>query len=67
MDVRVTWSPAAQRDLDEIAAYIARDSRSYTASFVLRVHRAASQLDAFPESGGIVPEFGDPGIRERIV
>ena len=67
MDIAVVWSPNALRDLDEIAGYIGNDSRNSAATFVLRVLRVANQLCSFPLSGRIVPEFGDPTLRERVI
>ncbi|MDZ4858448.1 MAG: type II toxin-antitoxin system RelE/ParE family toxin [Candidatus Hydrogenedentes bacterium] len=67
MDVSVNWSPAAVEDLEEIAEYIARDSRRYATSFVTRVLSIASQIERFPYSGRIVPELNNELIRERFV
>ena len=67
MDVDVVWSPNAERDLDEIAAYISNDSRNYAASFVTRVLRVCKQLRLFPQSGRTVPEFNDSALRERVI
>ena len=64
---RVQWTEVGLRDLDEVAAYIARDSRYYAAGFVRKVRNAARSLDHMPGRGRIVPEFEDPSVRELIV
>ena len=66
MAFRLTWSPAARCDLRDIFAYIAKDDRAAAGKFVHSVVRAVERLPAFPESGRMVPEFGDPAIREVV-
>jgi toxin ParE1/3/4 len=63
----VEWSPRAINDVDEIAAYIARDSAAYASTVVKKILDAADALENFPMMGRMVPEFQDPAIRERIV
>ena len=63
---RLTWSPSARFDLREIFAYIAEDDPIAAGRFIRRLFDAVERLQSFPESGRIVPEFGDPGIREVI-
>ena len=41
---RLRWSEEASDDLEEIAAYIARDSRMYAASFVRRIRRESRPM-----------------------
>ncbi|MFQ5515918.1 MAG: type II toxin-antitoxin system RelE/ParE family toxin [Myxococcota bacterium] len=64
---RILWSPRAIRDLEAIRNYIALDSPAYGALIVERLVRAPERLQEFPESGRIVPERGDPRLRELIV
>ena len=61
------WSPQAQRDLDSIRAYITKDSARYAELVVQRIIGGVERLALFPESGRVVPERGDPAIREVIV
>ena len=61
---RVQWSEVAWDDLDQIADYIARDSRHYAAGFVRRVREAARSLTDLPLRGRVVPEFERPQVRE---
>ena len=66
MAFKLIWSPSAQLDLKDIAAFIAEDSPSTAHRFVKSLFDVVERLADFPESGRIVPEFDDPGIREVI-
>jgi addiction module RelE/StbE family toxin len=63
---RVTWSPAALRDLESIRAYIQLDSTTYAELVVRRIVAAVERLAHFPESGRIVPELQMGDVREVI-
>ena len=67
MAFHVEWTEAAWSDLEEVADYIARDSRYYAAAFVQEVRDAARSLSRMARRGRVVPEFDDPGIRELLV
>ncbi len=67
MALRVAWSPAAADDLEGMTTYIARDSAAYARTVASKVLAAAKSLGQFPEIGRMVPEVGDPSIRERFV
>jgi plasmid stabilization system protein ParE len=60
----VKWADAAWSDLQNIADYIARDSRYYAASFVREVRNAARSLERFAKKGREVPELGDSTVRQ---
>ena len=64
---RVVWTEAAWADLEQSADFIARDSVSYAAALVREVRDAARSLSRWAERGRMVPELGDPRIRELIV
>lgn len=66
MAFKLIWSPTARFDLKDIAAFIAEDSVSAAERFVRSLFQTVERLADFPESGRIVPEFGDPAIREVI-
>lgn len=66
MAFKLIWSPTAKFDLKDIAAFIAEDSAAAAERFVGSLIQAVERLADFPESGRIVPEFGDPAIREVI-
>jgi addiction module RelE/StbE family toxin len=62
----IIWSPQSLRDLEGIRAYIAQDSPHYADLVVQRIVAAVERLQAFPESGRVVPELDRPEIREVI-
>ena len=64
---RVVWAPAALRDVEDIASYIARDSARYAAAVVASLRDLARTLREFPLSGRMVPELADETVREKIV
>ena len=64
---KVEWTDPAWDDLASIAEYIARDSEYYAATFVQEIKEAAASLAEFAERGQVVPEFGDPSIRELLI
>ena len=64
--VAVRWAAEAVRDLEEIHAYISRHSPRYAAVTVGRLVEAVEQVAGFPEAGRVVPELGDPAVREVI-
>jgi len=66
MVYRLIWSPSARFDLREISAYIAEADPIAAAKFIRGVFNTVERLSRFPESGRIVPDFGDPNIREVI-
>jgi toxin ParE1/3/4 len=63
----VIWSPQSLHDIDSIRAYIAEDSVAYAELVVRRIVVAVERLQAFPDSGRIVPERDSPEIREIVV
>lgn len=65
--IPIHWSPQALHDLESIREYIARDSTLYADLVVRRIVAGVDRLASFPESGHVVPERGDPKIREVIV
>ena len=64
---RLRWSPRSVDDLEAIRGFIARDSSPYADLVIQRIVAAADRLTRFPEIGRIVPEVGEPRLRELIV
>jgi plasmid stabilization system protein ParE len=64
---RVTWTEPAWSNLEAAAEYIGEDSPRYAATFVREARDAARSLREFANRGRIVPEIGDPTIRELFV
>lgn len=64
---RLEWTEPAVFDLDNIHAYIARDSAEYADAFIERLILSAERLESFPASGRVVPEAKDQRVREVVV
>ena len=62
----ITWSPQAVKDVEAIRDYISRDSPRYGVLVAQRIVAVVERLGRFPESGRVVPEFGDPSLREVL-
>jgi len=62
--IDVIWVPSALDDLKKIQEYIARDSIHYAKKFTDGAFNVTERLTIFPKSGRIVPEYGNPNIRE---
>lgn len=60
----LVWSDEAEKDLDSISEYIARDSIYYAQRTIERIINRGKQIQAFPFSGVKVPEYNDPNIRQ---
>ena len=63
----VRWTETAAQDLEEAAAFIARDSQSYAAALVRETQEASQTLRMFAERGRMVPEIGASDVRELFV
>jgi toxin ParE1/3/4 len=66
----VFWTKTAERDLEQIIDYIARDSEGKALDILHAIRSKASNLKTMPERGRIVPELKAHGIatyRELIV
>lgn len=64
--VKVIWTDLAIADLKSIHDFIARDSKTYAENFVNKIIQRVDQLEAFPNSGRVVPEFNNENLRELI-
>ena len=64
---RVRWTTSAWDNVERQAAYIARDSPRYAAALLREARLAARSLRQFPNRGRIVPEEGNPAVRELFV
>jgi len=56
MAQRLAWSPEAVEDVEQIAAYIERDSTWYAKAVVTRIVECAESALAFPDLGRMVRE-----------
>lgn len=64
--VKIIWTELALDDLKFIHNYITNDSISYANRFIAKILNRVKQLEAFPKSGRIVPEYGVDNLRELI-
>jgi len=62
----IIWTGKALSDLDALILYISKDSHHYAKIFIRRIFEIAENLKDFPQSGRVVPEFGDSFIREIL-
>jgi len=64
---RVTFAESAVVDLEAMRAWYADQQAPEVGERLLReIVAAAERLADYPESGRVVPEFGDPQLREII-
>lgn len=64
---KLNWTNQSKNDLISIAEYIAQDSVKYAKLQIKRIRERAKQIALSPQSGRIVPELGNPNIREVII
>jgi addiction module RelE/StbE family toxin len=64
--VAIIWTEFALEDLRIIHEYISKDSKRYADRFVEKLIDRVDQLEGFPKSGRVVPEFNSELIRELI-
>ncbi len=64
--IQLIWTRPALEDVQEIRAYIARDSPRYARVVAERIVAAVERLHDHPLSGRVVPELGQTTLREVI-
>ena len=67
MTSRVRFTPSGRRQFLDAVAYILRDNPAAARRFRQRAESVLRQLERFPESGRVLPEFPDLPYREVIV
>ncbi len=65
--VEVNFTDQALTDIENIAAFIAKDSEKYAGIQVKRFFDRAEILETNPLFGKIVPELNDKSIRELLL
>lgn len=63
---QVIWTAQAIEDIERIAEYIAQESEQYASLLVSKLYARVQPLQQFPLMGRMVPEKGDPTVRELI-
>lgn len=64
---RITWAETALAELIEAAAFIRRDQPAAAQHLYAEIDRSTRLLRTHPKLGRVVPEFGNPFLREVIV
>lgn len=62
--VKIIWTQLAIDDLKSVHNYISTESKVYANRLVEKIIARVQQIENFPESEKIVPEFGQKSIRE---
>lgn len=60
----IVWSQPARENLRLIHQYIAHDSKRYATRVVQDITDKVETLLTLPRLGRVVPEIGEPGVRE---
>ena len=63
---KIIWSSKAINELGRICDYIGENSAYYARLFAENVFKRIEQLELFPYSGRVVPEYNQPDLRELI-
>ena len=64
---RIVWGESAQQALDEVVGDIAKDSPEGAIRVLTLSLEKVASLSTLPERGRMVPEVGDPTLRELFV
>ena len=66
MGFKVILTPQSLDDLKETVTFIAKDNPERARTFGNELIDRALSVAAFPELGRVVPEIGEPAVREII-
>src|SRR5580704_14034554 len=66
MGYKVILTPQSLDDLRDIVTFIARDNPERARTFGNELIDRALSVATFPELGRVVPEIGEPAVREVI-
>jgi plasmid stabilization system protein ParE len=64
--MRLTFTNAAERDLEAIGDYIAEDNPTRAATFVRELRKDCALLTSMPERHPPLPRYEASGIRRRV-
>jgi toxin ParE1/3/4 len=64
--VKVIWTDAALKELDDIGEFIAKDSQRYAEITVNELFNSVDILEQHPRAGVKVPEFNIDEIRQIV-
>ena len=66
MGFKVIFTPQSLDDLEEIVTFIAKDNSERARTFGDELIDRGISVATFPELGRVVPEIGEPAVREII-
>lgn len=64
--MKIVWSPTALQHFANWIAYIAKDSATSAKNERIKILKKVELLKKFPRMGRMVPEFGNPFLREIV-
>lgn len=64
---RIAWTESAVLGLDSNISFLAQESIDNALRLLKRVLDAADSLGILSERGSVVPEYGDPDLRQLLV
>jgi plasmid stabilization system protein ParE len=67
VDFKIDWTLRSRDDLRNIATYISCDNPEAALKLGDTIFKRVDALQQFPEMGRVVPERGQPEIREIVV
>ena len=67
MDYKIVWTLRSREDLREIATFISKDNPAAAIKLGDIIFKRVESLQEFPELGRMLPERGQPEIRELVV
>lgn len=62
--MKIRWMPQALLDLNAIRRFIARDDPAAARRWIARLRERALAAASAPRAGRVVPELGNPAVRE---
>jgi toxin ParE1/3/4 len=65
--IKIIWTPRAEKNLEQIHDYIAKDSPRRAGAFAKRIKEAVRRLQDFPEFGAVVEQLEEPDLRQFFV
>ena len=66
MDFKIVWTLHSREDLRDIATFIAKDNPPAALKLGKQIFDRVGTLEKFPELGRVVPEIGEPTVREVV-
>ncbi len=65
--IDVVFAETARRDLGEILEYIQMESPRASRKIVREIYERLKKIPSFPKGGRMIPEIGEPSLREILI